>query len=39
MYLGEISEAVSEIRIEDPTRYEEAVTRCRLLLMANCYER
>jgi len=26
MYLGEVSEAVSEIKIEDPTRYEEAVT-------------
>ena len=26
MYLGEVSEAVSETRIEDPTRYEEAVT-------------
>ena len=26
MYLGEVSEAVSETRIEDPTRYKEAVT-------------
>ena len=26
MYLGEVFEAVSETRIEDPTRYEEAVT-------------
>ena len=26
MYLGEVSEAVSETRIEDPTRYEKVVT-------------
>ena len=26
MYLGEVFEAVSETKIEDPTRYEEAVT-------------
>src|ERR1700734_3289477 len=26
MYLGEVFEAVSETRIDDPTRYEEAVT-------------